>query len=139
MLIAPYPDGCVVVRLVCYGCGWQRIIGYSGWNYHSKTWTRALIRIAPTDSRCNLVSTAIREIQHPTRDPNLEIQLDNYRDMQQEAHEMGLHRMGSQFDELLVERKCPRCDLSGRVKLGTHRFSGYVDLSPYRTWRLIRS
>ena len=136
MLLSASPDGPVVVRLVCYDCGWQRIVGHCGWNQHSDYWTRSLIKITSSSSDCNLVHTVVCVNHHSTRDPTFGLPFGEFRDLDSEAREFGLFDMLSTFHNLLVARKCPRCAQAGNVKLSTFRRANF-DVSTFRTWRII--
>lgn len=101
------------VRGLCRACGWSRAIGVTG----IKNGTRAVISVRSCNEDCNVISARTRF--YPATVPLAEIQVrcPSYRDLQEEACEIGLVRMCDGFSSLFCGRRCPRCRAVGELRL----------------------
>lgn len=126
-----------VVRVVCYRCGWHRVIGYTGWKYSRGSWTRALIRITPARSGCNVLTGRIWETTAESPPTSTDTDGAVFRDLQREAYAKGLFRVLAEFDPVISNRPCPRCRLPGSLRLDTYTQPGF-DFGRHKSWRISR-
>ncbi len=129
-------DGYRRVAIVCYGCGWRRIIGYSGQLGNS----RALIHLKPAKSACNVLSAVVLKV--PADQP-IEKQLSEhpyFRDIGRDAHEIGLIRVLRSYRHMLRHKPCPRCKREGEMQLeawSVYPDDDMKDLVRHRSWPVI--
>ena len=102
-----------IVRVVCHSCGWHRVIAHSG----CADGKRAIIKIEGAKDISHVLQAKIIEI--PEEQPKSEWKENHpdFRDLVEEAHEFGLYKTMDKFDDLLQDKKCPRCKKNGNIKL----------------------
>jgi hypothetical protein len=127
-----------VVRVVCYQCGWFRVIGYTGskYTFSTRLWTRALIRVRKARDACNVLSADVIEFE--TDDPTQDVsnRIPGYRDLEHEAHRDGLVATLGTMDSLAANQICPRCKQRGSLRTDTWLAVGF-DFDRYKTWRVV--
>ncbi len=124
------------IRLTCYGCGWQRTIGYTGEHGNG----RALIHIKPAKSACNVLSAVV--LKAPADEP-IEKQLAKYpyfRDISYDVHTAGSRHALRPYRDMLRHRPCPRCKKTGKIDIDLwhiYRKESLTELVRHRSWRVI--
>lgn len=107
--------GFATVRAVCYRCGWFRILGPTGSNGE----IRALIRIEPARSSCNVLWSKVIEVPATVEFKQLKRDHPNYHDLQLELdyrRNTSVSRSaGQEFAEMTKQLNCPRCKKSGGI------------------------
>ena len=113
--------GFATVRVVCYLCGWYRILGYTGVNAD----IRALIRVERARSPCNVLWAKVVEI--PADRGYAEVRRDypQYRDLQYEwdhkRHTEESIEARLPYWDQVKGQACPRCKRTGGVSLEVYK------------------
>lgn len=109
--------GFATVRAVCYGCGWYRILGYTGTNGD----VRALIRVEPSRSSCNVLWSKVITVPADQEIADLAREYPQYHDL---LWEWDWRRGKSEplearrpYRDMVKDRACPRCKRVGGVYL----------------------
>jgi hypothetical protein len=109
--------GFATVRVVCYRCGWYRILGYTGRNGP----VRALIRVERARSACNVLWAKVITVPADQDLRDLAQRYPHYRDLMDEwADKQGWEAVlaaKQPYRELVQDRNCPRCRRVGGVSL----------------------
>ena len=113
--------GFATVRAVCYGCGWYRILGYTGANGS----TRGLIRVERARSACNVLWAKVVTVGAERDLSQLQYEYPHYRDLE---HAWSWERpVRDSIDAkrpywaLVRGQPCPRCKRLGGVYLDVYR------------------
>lgn len=110
-----YP-GFATVRVVCYRCGWSRILGPTG----TSGTDRILMRIERARSSCNVLWSKVITVP---RDQHLAIvthKYPNYHDLEYECDSLRngdseLYAAKVRCWNLTKDQPCPRCKQVGKV------------------------
>jgi hypothetical protein len=78
---------------------------------------RAVISVRSCADDCNVVSARTRFYPAEIPVAAIRIRCPDYRDLQEEAYAGGLLRMCGGFAPLFAGRRCPRCHVSGELRL----------------------
>ena len=101
------------VRVLCKGCGGYRNIAHSG----CADGKRALVRISISDDPSHVLHAKVVEVSEDLRLDDALRDHPGFRDLVHEAYEKGLLRMEGEFQPLLREQACPRCNTVGKLEL----------------------
>lgn len=101
------------VRVLCKGCGWFRNVAHSG----CADGKRALVAISAANDPSHVLQAKVIEVSEDLPLDDVLRDHPGFRDLVHEAHEKGLIRMESEFQPLLHQQACPRCETVGKLEL----------------------
>ena len=133
--IHPY-HGFRHINLICFACGWQRTIGYSG--CHDKT--RAMIYIKPAKSPCNVLSAVILEAPSDISIHDLMVKYPFFRDIAYDIHKTTWKMAFRPYHDILKTKPCPRCQRTGRIRVNNCCYvleTSTNRLAKHRSWQVI--
>src|SRR5436190_303389 len=93
------------VRVLCHNCGWFRNIGYTG----VKDNVRAVIKIQKSKDSSHILHGKVLEFPADKTLEEISFMYPEYRDLNLEAHQKGLHATLREFNPLIEGSHCPRC------------------------------
>ena len=108
------------VRILCKGCGWCRNIAHSG----CSDGKRALVKISRSTDPTHVLQAHVIEVSESRSLDEVLKENPEHRDLEVEAHSMGLVAMEKTFLPLLSGQACPRCKNVGKLELSQIKYGG---------------
>src|SRR5688572_28676588 len=98
-----------VVRALCKGCGWHRVVAHSG----TSDGKRALVKLSRASDPSHVVEASVVEIPEAMATADWTAQYPGFCDLVAEAYDKGLLAAMRNYSSLFAGQVCPRCNREG--------------------------